>query len=142
VAHRRLALDDDVLVVVIDVEGSAIRIFHLPNDDGGDFDRIPRFFIHLQTITVQVPRAKGDPLLRIEGIGPVEPVLLDRTLVGSEENQHARVVRIDDEETDARSHAPEEEENTDHDWRRIDHLHSSDEDEGGEPIKDEIQEQE
>ena len=46
-AHGSFALNNNVLLVVIDVETSLESIVYLPDDYGGDLDRVTDFIVYL-----------------------------------------------------------------------------------------------
>jgi hypothetical protein len=73
-AHGRLALDDDVGAVVLDVERGTRRVGDTPDDDRGDFDRVAGAVVDLQRRRVQVVGAQRHLLPLVEGIDPVEAV--------------------------------------------------------------------
>ena len=58
VAHRGLALDLDEVLVVVDLERCPRGVVDVPDDDGGDLDRVAALVVHLQALagTRLVPR--------------------------------------------------------------------------------------
>ena len=63
VADGRFALDDDVVLVVVDFEGGVEGVFDLPDDDGGDLDRVAGLVVDLDPLAVEVPGPQRDLLL-------------------------------------------------------------------------------
>ena len=57
-AHGRLALHGDVMLVVVDVEASLRGVLHAPDDDRGDFNGVAALVVHLEFFAVEVPGAE------------------------------------------------------------------------------------
>ena len=98
----RLALDVDVLLVVIDVEARLGRVAHSPDDDDGDLDGIAAFVVDLELLAAEVPHAERNPQLGVQRIGPMPAAVPDRASIGPEEDQHAAFVRLQGEVAEAR----------------------------------------
>ena len=96
-AHRRLALQIDILVIVLHVELGLRRIVHLPHHNRSNLDRVAQQVVHLDPIGRQVVRSQGDDEFAGEGVGPVEAGRTHGTAVRTEQHQHTRHVRIHDE---------------------------------------------
>jgi hypothetical protein len=97
-AHGRLALDDDVGAVVLDIESGAGRVGHTPDDHRGHFDRVAGTIIDLECGRVQVVGAQRHLLPLEEGIDPVEAVRAQRAGVAAEEGEDGGDVRLQDAE--------------------------------------------
>ena len=57
VAQRRLALRDDIVLVVVDIEQCLRGVVDAPDHNRGDLDRVPTFVVHLQRLAVERPCA-------------------------------------------------------------------------------------
>jgi hypothetical protein len=62
-AERRLALDIDVVLVVVDVELGSGGVLDAPDDDGGDLDRVAEQVVDLDLAAVEVARAQRERVL-------------------------------------------------------------------------------
>ena len=94
-----LALDDDILLVVIDLEGGFEGIIDLPDDDGGYLDWIAHFVVDFELLSAQVAGAKAQFLLDEKRVRPVEAILPDRSSIAAEEYGYLSFIGIDDEKT-------------------------------------------
>ena len=97
VTHCGLALNNDVLSIVVDIERGTGSVLDLPHDNGGNLDRITGLIVDFESVAVQVAGPKRDSLFCVEGVGPAEAVLFHRSLVCPEQDQDTRIVWVDDE---------------------------------------------
>ena len=114
-AQRSLALRVHVGVVVVHVEERLRRVLHAPHNDVGDLDGIATLVVHLQMLAIVRAGAqrhlRGDghvlAAFRVDrrasrpgkkGIRPMEALVADRALVVAEQDENARLIRLDGEE--------------------------------------------
>ena len=96
VAQRGLALDVHVVRVVLYLEARLGGVHHLPDDHGGDLDRIAVEVVDLQAVGLEVAHAQRDAAAAGERVDPVPTLFLDRADVAAEQQDDARLVRRDD----------------------------------------------
>ena len=113
-----LALDVDEVVVIVDVEERLGRVDHLPDDDGGDLDRVARQVVDLEALALEVPDPERDGPLGEERVDPAEPRFADRAVVVAEELEDLRLVRIDGEEPEQAGDATDPDQRRQEDQRR------------------------
>ncbi len=140
-ADGRFALDGDEVLVVIDVELRFGRIDDVPDDDGGDFDRIAAGVVDLDLFADEVGDAEGHPVFGAERIGPVESGRPGRADVPADKGENHGFVGIKDEKARYgqadEKHAAHAEEKSDVD-RRIGDV---DEERQGESDDDDVDRQ-
>ena len=73
VAQRRLALDVDVVLVVVHLEHGFGRVDDPPHDDGGDLDRVAIVVVDLEVRALEVADPQRDLRFCVERIGPAQP---------------------------------------------------------------------
>ena len=71
-AQRRLGLDVDEVLVVVDLEHGFGGVHHLPHHHGADFDRAAVQVVDLELAAFEVAHAQADLLGRIEGVVPAQ----------------------------------------------------------------------
>ncbi len=98
-AHRRLALDRDVLLVVVHLEQGLGRVVDLPHHHRRDLDGVARQVVHLQAVAVEVAGLHGDLALGEEGVGVAQADLAAGALVVARQQQDRGLVGVDDEES-------------------------------------------
>ena len=113
--QRRLALRMHVGVVVVHVEQRFRRVLDAPHDDVGDLDGVAALVVHLEVLAVVRAGAqrdlrglrdglarghvdRGAGVAGVERVGPVETFVAHGALVVAEQDEHARLVRLDGEE--------------------------------------------
>jgi hypothetical protein len=96
VADRGFRLDVDVVDVVVDLERGLGRVGHLPDDHRRDLDRVAVLVVDLHAARLEVAHADAQLGLQVEGVDPPPTGLARRSLVGAEEHEHARLVRVDE----------------------------------------------
>ena len=98
-AQRGLALHGHELLVVGDVEHRLGRVGDAPHDDRGDLDRVAAGVVDLDPLALEVAHPQRDLLALVERVAPPQAGLGDRPDVAAEQDQHARLVGLDDERT-------------------------------------------
>ncbi len=106
-ADGRLALDGHEVLIALDVEDGLGRIDDVPDDDGGDLDRVAQGVVDLDRLAVEVEDAQGHLLLDDEGIGPEEAGRPGGADVLAEEGEDLGLVGVDEEEA-AEGHEDED----------------------------------
>ena len=84
---------------VVHIETRLGCIFHAPDHDGRDLDRVAVFVVHLQSLAVEIPGSQGDLRLAVEGIHPPESLLPHRPRVFAEQRKHTGFVRFQREKS-------------------------------------------
>ena len=138
-ADGRLALDGHEVLVAVDVEQGLGRVDDVPDDDGGDLDRVAQGVVDLDRLAVEVEDAQGHLLLDDEGIGPEEARVLGAADVLAEEGEDLGLVRVDEEEAaegQEDENAPRD--GADHARRRAGPVHVGDEVAGAKVEDDEV----
>ena len=100
VPQGRLGLDVDEVLVVVDLEQRLGRVGHLPDDDGGDLDRVAVVIVDLELGGLEVADAHGDRAALGERVHPLEALLADRAAVPAEEDEGACLVGVHRREAD------------------------------------------
>jgi hypothetical protein len=95
-----LGLDGDELDEVVDLEHGPGGVGDLPDDDGGDLDRVAVGVVDLQHVGLVVADAGRDLAPLGERVDPAQPVGPDRALVAAEELDHAGLAGADRGEPD------------------------------------------
>src|SRR5690625_1242172 len=88
-------LDGDEIDVVVHFESGAGRVFHLPDDDRRNLDRIAVGIVHFQDGRFVVADAAGNFCSGRERVHPSHAGRVDRAAVVAEQLHHARFVRGD-----------------------------------------------
>jgi hypothetical protein len=102
VAHRRLALDVHIVLVVVHFETGLGGVHHAPDHDRRDLDRIPLEVVHLEAGALEVAHPERDAPLGVERVGVAEARLPAGADVGAEQLQDAPLVRVDHEQPEQR----------------------------------------
>jgi len=76
--HGGLALDSDVMLIIVDIEARLGGILDPPDDDRGDLDRVAALVIHLEFVAVEVAGASDILTLLLKGFVQKKP--LSRTV--------------------------------------------------------------
>jgi len=97
----RLALDGDEILVVVDVESGLGRVDDVPDDDGGDLNRIAAGVVDFDLLADQVGDTERHPVLGAERIGPVKTGRPDRAEIAADEREDHGLVGMKDEESAA-----------------------------------------
>src|SRR5437867_3371631 len=58
--QRRLALNADIVLKILDVESGLCCVLHPPDHHGPDLNGIAPLVVHFQLVAIEVPRAQGD----------------------------------------------------------------------------------
>src|SRR4029453_15738956 len=96
VTHRRLALYVNEVLVVVHVKDRLGRFDHAPHDHGRDLDRITILIVHLEPAAFEIAHAQRDVAAQGQRVYPPESLLLKRALVGPEQLDDLRLIRVND----------------------------------------------
>ena len=90
VAERRLGLDVDEMLEVVDLEQRLRRIRDLPDDDRGDLDRVAVVVVDLEARRLEVADTHGDLAALGQRVDPVQALLTDGPVVATEQHEDPR----------------------------------------------------
>ncbi|CAI8351514.1 MAG: Uncharacterised protein [Flavobacteriia bacterium] len=91
-----IGLNANEMLVIIHLKGGFEGVFHTPDQDHTDHDRVAEFIVHFHPLAVEIAGFQTDLLFPQEGIEPEESILSQCACVGSKEGEYAAHVGIDD----------------------------------------------
>mmetsp|Transcript_20438 Transcript_20438/g.48719 ORF Transcript_20438/g.48719 Transcript_20438/m.48719 type:complete len:257 (+) Transcript_20438:2483-3253(+) len=104
-ADGRFGLHPHIGFVVVHLEQRLGGVAHLPDDDGGDLDRVTALVIDLDDRRVQVAVAQRDALLQRKRVGPAQAGAAVAADVGAEQRDGRGLVGVEHVEAGERQHA-------------------------------------
>ena len=91
-----IGLDANKMLVIIHLKGGFEGVFHTPDQDHTDQDRIAEFVVHLHPLAVEIPGFQTDLIFAQKRIEPEESILSQCASIGAKEGKYSAHVRIDD----------------------------------------------